>query len=104
MQPSVKPFSHRVGKDFFHPFITLVVWPQSISMTDKKFFVVVGKYFSVMINGNIELFFKIISHPQIVISDKEINRNSTIANFCKFSQNAYKSFWHHLFIFEPKIK
>jgi hypothetical protein len=46
-------------------------------MPNKEGFSVEGKFFVVVIYRNVEFFFKIITHPQIVVSYEEINRNTT---------------------------
>lgn len=57
-----------------------------------------------MKNPNAELSFEIILHPQVVVAHKKINRDTRVADFCEFSQNAYKAFGHYSAVFKPKIK
>ena len=76
----------------------------SIAVPNKEMFVVENKFLWIVINGNIQFSFKIIVHPQIVVSHKKMDLDSAIAQFGQFSQNAHKPFWHHGFVFKPKIK
>src|SRR5690606_29147303 len=57
-----------------------------------------------MIYGNIQFLFKIIVHPQIVVSHKKVDFDSAVAKFGQFSKNTHKAFWYHRFVFKPKIK
>src|SRR5690606_29049430 len=48
--------------------------------------------------------FKIIVHPQIVVSHKKMDLYSTVAKFRQLSQNPHKAFWYHGFVLKPKIE
>src|SRR5690606_3891366 len=66
--------------------------------------IVENKFLWVVMNGNIQFFFKIIVHPQIVVSHKKMNLDTAIAKFGKFAKNTHKAFWHHGFVLKPKIE
>src|SRR5690554_1022756 len=73
-------------------------------MANKEMLVVEKELLRMVINGNVQFCFKIIMHPQIMVSDKKMDLDPAITEFCQFSQGSNESFWDHGFIFKPKIK
>src|SRR5690554_7784605 len=82
MQPPKQPFRKRIGKYFFHSFIAVVSWTQTISVSDKKRFFKNLKLLRFVKNRNTQFVFKIIFHPQIVISHKKVNRQTAVTHLC----------------------
>src|SRR5690606_14414920 len=86
------------------PLVPFVSRTFTIAVTDKEMFVIENKFLWVVINWNVQLLFKIIVHPQIVVAHKKVDLNAIVAKFCKFAQSSHKAFWNNGFIFKPKIE
>src|ERR1051326_615552 len=73
-------------------------------MPNMKSLAIPFKIFGFKINRDIQLLLKVISHPHIMITDKEMNFYSRICNFCQFAKQSNIPFWNYFSVLIPEIK
>ncbi len=104
VKPAEQPLAEGVNKYFFHPFVSLVVRPEAVAVTDHKRFAVYFTEYRLPVYWNTELLFKIAEHPQIVVAGKHINRQTAIPQLRQNAKKPAESLGNHRFIFKPELK
>ena len=82
----------------------MVARPQAIAMPHMKLTSVEYVITGTVKNGNIQLAFKIASHPHVVIPDEKMDRNSAVSDFCQFPEDTDISLGDNSAVLEPEIK
>src|SRR5205085_10742965 len=99
-----EPVAGLVAEYFFDELIAMVARSQPITMAHQEFFMVEFKRSRLKINRDIKFLLKIILHPHIMVSYKELNGYAGIRDVSKFAEDAYISFWHNFPVLVPEIK
>ena len=104
MQPSKKPLSQRIGKDFLEQPITAITMAQAIAMGHIKMSFSQSHCQGLPVYDEPHLTGQIVEDPQVMVAGKKMHRYALIAEFGHLTQKTHKSFGHSFFVFKPKIK
>src|SRR5690606_33923684 len=103
-QPFECPLRQRIGEELLHPLIAFITRAEAVAMCEEKILAVDFEVLLIKENPASDFVFKIILHPQIVVSDKHKKFNSRIFQFSQLSQDTYVTFRDHVVPLVPEIK
>src|SRR5690606_24162331 len=104
MDSGEQPLTKCTVEEFLLNFVYAVARPEAITMADQQTVLSYLEYLRFPVYRYAQFFREVIKHPHVVISGKERDRNSFVAEFGEFALESDESFWDGVGVFEPEIK
>src|ERR1700761_443177 len=104
MQARKQPLAELTAKYFFQDFVKSVARAEAIAVVQVKLFAAALNFELIGNDGGVQLFFKVIEHPHIMVPFKKIKLYACVRQLGQFSEETDIALWHYGFVLEPKIK
>lgn len=101
---AVEPLGEGAAEHFFEQLVAMIAGAKAIAVGDEELFPVDGAPDGVVMHGDVELFFEVAEHPEVVVAGESLYFKSIVGQLGELAEEADIALWDNILILEPGIE